>query len=241
MRVAKKNTKPRAVPAALAKRAGDTAKKKRAQDQAEAAELVGIIHRRRDRLAEDFYDIGAALAKLREARLYGALGYTRFAELVEREVGISDTQAYKLIAITEHLTRERAVELGQEKAAALVQLAAATPERDTATTLGSTEIVVAGKRRKVDPATLSVSELREAAKLERKARASKANDGRSEASRAADAIAHRCQAALRKAGFAHAVVKAVTVRREGKAVADLRISGVPAEDHKKLGRALAGV
>jgi hypothetical protein len=239
MGVAKKTKpEPRPLPAALAKRAGDAAEKKRDRDKAEAADLVGIIHRRRDRIAEDFYDIGVALAKLREARLYRALGYARFADLVEHEVGVSDTQAYKLIAITEHLTRERAVELGQEKAAALVQLAAATPERDTATTLGETEIVVGGKRRKVDPATLSVSELREAAKRERKARAPK--NERSEAAREGEAIAKRCQAALRKAGFASAVVKVVMVRREGAAIAELRLSGVPAVEHKKIGRALAG-
>jgi len=105
----------------------------RKKDRLEA--LVRLIARRATSIRESFYDIGVALTEIVKNKLYEADGHASFeAFLQARQLG-SRAQAYKLIAIAAELDRDQAIVLGQEKAAALIAHAAATPEADSALSL----------------------------------------------------------------------------------------------------------
>src|SRR5262245_5423900 len=92
--------------------------------------LLALIERRKQRITEDFYDIGEALRELLRKELYRPLGHASFdALLVARKV-MSPAQAYKLVALVDRIPRDEALALGQEKAYALVSYTAATPEAD---------------------------------------------------------------------------------------------------------------
>lgn len=124
--------------------------------------LLDLIARRKARILEDFYDLGAALRELLDKKLYAALGYASFDELLAKRDVIGRTQAYKLMAVVRELPRERAVEIGQERAYALVAVAAATPEPDTAGSILTTGVKVRGKKK--DVSKLSKRDLAEVAK-----------------------------------------------------------------------------
>lgn len=94
------------------------------------ASLLALIRRRKDRIVEDFYDIGEALRTILRDDLARARN-TTFDVLVEAELGIEPSTAYKLIGVVEAFPRERAIALGQEKSYALVTYAAATAAPDT--------------------------------------------------------------------------------------------------------------
>src|SRR5690349_12680186 len=52
-----------------------------------AEELLSMIERRKETIAESFYDIGKALQELLKKKLYAALGYASFDEMLrERSV-----------------------------------------------------------------------------------------------------------------------------------------------------------
>jgi hypothetical protein len=59
------------------------------------------------------------------------------------------SQAYKLIAIVKHLTREQALELGAERAYALSRFVRATPEPDTVASVIEGEIRVGRTKRAI--------------------------------------------------------------------------------------------
>jgi hypothetical protein len=71
------------------------------------------------------------LKELKEKKLFVAIGYRTFDALLAARVPIGRSQAYKLIAIAERVTREQAISLGEEKAYAIARLVATTPEADT--------------------------------------------------------------------------------------------------------------
>lgn len=98
---------------------------------ARGVELLGLIARRMKRIEEDFFDIGAGLQELKEKKLFVALGYRTFDAMLAECIPIGRSQAYKLIAIAQRVTREQALELGEEKAYAIARLVATTPEADT--------------------------------------------------------------------------------------------------------------
>src|SRR5262245_41137712 len=108
---------------------------KRARLAREARADIALVKRRRARIAEDFYDIGEALARLKRPGVPESLGYTTFAELCERELGMSLGKANYLIAVVTHVPRAEAARLGQDRTVALLELADATPEEDTVTEL----------------------------------------------------------------------------------------------------------
>ena len=123
-------------------------------------ELLAEIARRKQRIAEDFYDIGLALREIKKKKLYAALGHRSLTSLLEARGVLGKSQAAKLIAIVEHLPKSKALGEGIEKSYALVRLAAATPALDTAAEVAAEGVVVRGKR--ADVAGLSgrgVSEL----------------------------------------------------------------------------------
>ncbi|MCC6558572.1 MAG: hypothetical protein IT372_37025 [Polyangiaceae bacterium] len=104
-------------------------------DRQRAEALLELIERRKESIAEDFYDLGEALRELQRKRLHVALGHASFAEMLRARRIMGLTQAKKLIEVAQALPRGKALELGPEKAYALARYAAATPEIDTARSL----------------------------------------------------------------------------------------------------------
>jgi hypothetical protein len=94
---------------------------------ARAEALLALITRRRQRIVEDFYDIGEALSELLHHKLFVKLGYATFDEMLEAREVLSRAQAYKLMAVVSAYSRDRALELGLEKSFAVITYAAATP------------------------------------------------------------------------------------------------------------------
>lgn len=130
-----------------------------------ALALLDLIARRVQRIKEDFFEIGLALKELEEKKLFVALGYATFDALIEARSPVGRSQAYKLIAIVKHVTREQALELGPEKAYALSRFVRATPEPDSVASVidadikvgGATRSVRAMSRREIEAATRSLT------------------------------------------------------------------------------------
>jgi len=176
-----------------------------ARDRAEG--LVAEIARRKQRIAEDFYDIGLALHEIQKKKLFAALGYATFAELLQKRNIVGLSQAHKLIRLVTTVSREQALAVGQEKAIALVDYARATPDLDTLGTLVAGGTLQHGKR----IADASVRELRDATTAARK----KAGTARSVSPEqvAAGREATAMQAWLRKRGAKKAT--AAVVKKDG--------------------------
>jgi hypothetical protein len=114
--------------------------------RARANALLALIARRKPRIVDEFHELGTALRELLEARLYEVLGHASFAELLEARAVMSLSSAKKLIAIAENLSRDAAVQLGRERAYALVAYAAATPDADSAATIAARDGAIGGRR-----------------------------------------------------------------------------------------------
>ncbi|MDB4930233.1 MAG: hypothetical protein JWM10_2717 [Myxococcaceae bacterium] len=97
--------------------------------------LTRLIRRRLAAVVESFYDVGEALREIADRKLYAATGHTSFGAWVEGTKLMSSAQAEKLLAIVRNVPREAALSAGQERAYALVLLAAATPAPDSAAEL----------------------------------------------------------------------------------------------------------
>lgn len=156
----------------LAENAAAVAQRAQERRRAEARALIELIRRRTSAIAESFFDIGEALAKLRESKMYGALGYATFRALVEAELSISLAHSYKLMEIAVRVPRPEAVALGPARSAALLVLAKATPEPDSIITLLRDGVTLPGRRGRVDLKQLSTRELLRAARIERRAHVS---------------------------------------------------------------------
>jgi hypothetical protein len=122
-----------------------------------ASELLALIARRLQRIEEDFFDIGAALKELKEKKLFAALGDPTFDAMLAKRVPIGRSQAYKLMAIAERVTREQALELGEERAYAIARLVATTPEADTVASVLDTGVRIGKKQR--SPKSMSRREI----------------------------------------------------------------------------------
>ena len=156
-----------------------------------AEELLELIARAKERIAEDFYEIGEALREIQKKKLYVALGHRSFGELLTKRKVMSARTAEKLIEVVSALPRSKALDLGVERSYALARLSAATPELDSAESLLAKGVKVGGRKKSV--ANLSTRDLVKAA---RAARPAKKDAERDAAARAARSL----QAALRKAG-----------------------------------------
>lgn len=182
-----------------------------------AAEARGLLDEVRDKqrtIASAFYDIGVALKALSSPRLYRALGYPSFAALTVKELGISLAKAEQLIAIPTQLTRRRALSLGQSKSAALIELAAATPEPDTAEQLANGTVVVRGHHEPLRPARMSARAIQQAARVERRSHRKDVGEGAPFA--VAEAWVERANEALR-AVDPHGEISLKNMRRKGEA------------------------
>src|SRR5688572_5563839 len=85
-----------------------------------AESLLAEIARRLPGIAEHFYDIGKALLEIQKKKLFLALGYSSFSEMLAARNVMSPTQANKLIRIVSTLPRDKALSVGSEKAGLLV-------------------------------------------------------------------------------------------------------------------------
>src|SRR6185312_11403130 len=87
--------------------------------------VAAVLKAKRD-AQKAFYDMGRALAILRDASVYHALGHSSFEQLCEATLGISDSQAGRLIAITEHFdARDAKKMITSTRATAIIDLAGA--------------------------------------------------------------------------------------------------------------------
>lgn len=188
----------------------------RAKEARRAEALIETIARLKRTIEASFYALGRALAELKDKKLYVALGYDSFEELLDRRAIVGHTQAYKLIAVVRALPATKAKRLGIEKSYALAQLAKATPADDTASEVA--ERVV--RKSKQSPGrkgkNLSSRQLLEAARAERK-RHAKNDPEATSAARSARAAA----TALRKLGVDR--VKADPVKSGARWFVDLRL------------------
>jgi hypothetical protein len=180
---------------------------------ARAAELFAVIARRLKRIEEDFFDIGAALKELKEKKLFAAVGYRTFDQMLAERVPIGRSQAYKLIAIVERVGRDHAIELGEEKAYAIARLVAVTPEADTVASVLEDGVRVGTQR--LPARTMSRREL-DAARRTVAAEGKKVDPAERDAKREA----RTAQATLRKRGIG---AKIELVKRDGRWWANVRV------------------
>lgn len=171
-----------------------------------AESLLAEIERRKQRIAEDFYDIGVNLRELSEKKLFGALGYPTFAAMLAERKVMSLSQAHRLIRIVRTLPRDKALAVGSEKAALLTGYSEATPEPDTPEWLLDEGKLPGGKR-------VADASTREIATALKEARAKSKPRKKTPEETTAEADARKAQAALRKRGAKGATVE--VVRRAG--------------------------
>ena len=127
----------------------------------------------RERIEDDFLEIGQELTRLDDPSVVEALGYESFEALCDEALEMSLAKAKQLIAITTRLTVELARSLKQDRAAALLALVDATPEEDSPEeVLKATLKLPDGAKLYVDKA--STKEIWDAARLLRRAAAAKA-------------------------------------------------------------------
>jgi hypothetical protein len=222
-RTPKEKSASKRLPAALAKRAVAASSAKLARVLDEATRDIALIRRRRAEISDAFYDIGEALVRLKRREVVLALGCKTFAELCEKHVAISATQAERLIDIVENMTREAAVGLGSTKAASLVALARATPADDTAAELLAHGVRVHGK--KLDVAHASS---RAIASATAKVRTHAGSRGRS-VSKSEHGEVHALVRSLESAGAtdARALAKAGRVGAGARVAIDIAIAELP--------------
>lgn len=127
--------------------------------------LTRLIRRRLATVVESFYDVGEALREIADRKLYAVSEHASFAAWVEGSKLMSSAQAEKLLAIVRHVPREAALAAGQERAYALVLLAAATPAPDSAA-----ELIAGGVVDGQPAAQASVRTIKAAAAAERQKR-----------------------------------------------------------------------
>ncbi|MBK8695290.1 MAG: hypothetical protein IPN17_24210 [Deltaproteobacteria bacterium] len=146
------------------------------------ATLERLIRRRLASVVESFYDVGVALREILEKKLYAVKGHASLADYLTATKLVSLTQAEKLIAIVRRVPREEAMAAGQERAYALIALADATPEPDTAA-----ELIAHGTVAGAPAKEASVRAIRAAAKAQSAERPkTKAQSARAKADAAVD-------------------------------------------------------
>lgn len=164
-------------------------------------ELLSLIERRKARIAEDFYEIGLALAEIDKKKLFVALGYSSFGALLSERNVMGRRTAEKLIAVVGHVPRPQALELGPEKAYALSRLVATTPELDTIEDVLTKGVRVGKQQKKVAGASSrQIEETTQAIRAK-----SKKQDPREVA---AEKSARALQSAVRAAGGKGATAEA---------------------------------
>jgi len=218
---------------ALAKRAAQKAEAAHARDLVQARRDVALIVRRKAQIVDAFYDIGEALVRLQRPQAIAALHRRGFGEVCERDLGISVTRAWELIDIVRRVTREDAVRWGQDKTAALLQLASATKQKDTPGMLAAEKIRL-HTRKAFDPETATARQIKALALEERRRRGASRRGRTTTPQERRDAGA--LQRALKKRGVQGARVRAVATRPGRISEVEIR---VPFDALDELRKALA--
>jgi hypothetical protein len=224
------------LPAALAANAARSSELRLQRMRAQAQEDIDLIRLKQTQIVDAFYEIGQALARLKAPGVAKSMGRAGFAELVEQDLQMSTTTAEKLVAIVTHVRRRDALRWGQEKSAALIELAKATSNpTDSASTLVLEKRVRLASGRVLDVEAARPTEIFEAAKEERLRRQSREKGPRRGRTTTPEerAIAKAIEKALHGAGIAGAKVAAVATK-PGQ-VAEVRIEHVPMNRLKELG------
>lgn len=177
------------------------AKKQLAANKKRGTALLALIDRRKTRISEDFYDIGEALKEILDNKLYSALGFDSFEQMLDARKVMGSSQAFKLIRLVEGIPRDEALRLGREKAYALVTYTAATPEDDVPAALVRRNAKVGGK-------PLSQVSSRELLDATKAAAADKPLTPAAKARQKADqAIIKATRSMMKKAGVSKPVIK----------------------------------
>jgi len=182
--------------------------KQSAAAQKRLASLLEMIERRKARIVEDFYDIGVALKEIVDKKLYLQAGYASFGDLIDARKIMGKTQAFKLVSIARAVPREKAIEVGSERAYELVRLTEETPEPDTVE-----DVLVTGVRGPKDRKTVDVSKLSSREIAQKRREIAKAKEKPTDEEREAKRAAREAQASIRKSGMK----ASVDARKEGKA------------------------
>ncbi len=222
---------------ALARRAERAAKLKLARLVKAARADIALIKRRKRDVEDAFYDIGQALIRLKDPAVVRALGRRSFSELCEKELQMSGSQADRLITVVRSMNREDAGKLGSTKAAALIDLAEATPARDTASGLLARGVALPGGGR-LNPKQASTRAIERAAKSIRASGGKRDPRGR-RLDASATLLGQKLEKKLHAFGAKTARVT-VVAGAPGK-VANVRIDQLPIDRLKALREALRAI
>jgi hypothetical protein len=69
-------------------------------------------------IQKNFFDVGMALERIRDEKLYEVKGYGSFESFVEREMEIDKVTCMRLARLARSMVREAAIEVGMERACA---------------------------------------------------------------------------------------------------------------------------
>ena len=159
--------------------------------KAHATDLLERVVVRKNDIARAFYDIGVSLTELHEKKLYGALGYDSFEDmLVDRQL-MTVQYARRLIQVVAAFDRQQAQRLGPEKAYALVRYTARTKlADDPAEYIEEGFPVAGGKRRPIDEVgIMDITAATRSAVLQQKGQHGASETARREAGTAAHKMA----------------------------------------------------
>lgn len=225
------------VPVALARRAEALSRAKKKRLLAEAESLIALVGRRKREIAEAFYDLGVALKRLKDKEILLVLGCRSFDQLCGEKLDLSTTLANRLVEVASRMSRDEAIGVGQAKAMALVDLAAATPADETPGALSRARRPLALPGGGVlDLKKASGRAIERAAKAIREERATtKPRRGRTTTA-AERAKAAALEASLHAAGLQNARVTAVATKPG--ATCEVRIERVPIDELRVLATAL---
>jgi hypothetical protein len=225
------------LPRALAERAEKNAALKRERLAAEGRADLALIKARRQRIVEDFYDIGEALIRLKRPGVDEALGHKNFAALLRSELDMSLSKAAQLIAVVNAVPRNEARAMGQERTAALLELSRATPTEDTASALATSVLKLpSGKR--LPLAKASTRQIRDAAKAVRNEQAIQKPRRGVTTTAEERASVTALEQALNSLGLTEARVSAVAKPGGG---AHVRIERVPLASLRLLAKAIGSI
>ncbi len=162
------STKARKLPAALAKNAAKSSRLHKARVTALAHDDIALIRLKKMEIAEAFFEVGRALARLRKKGVAETLGYRGFTELVKSELDFSVEFAEQLIDVATIVPRAHAVRWGQTKSIAVAEIAKAAGGTTAPIQVGPKMLLPSGKV--FDAASATPAEARMTAKELRQAR-----------------------------------------------------------------------
>ncbi len=129
--VAAKKTPAKKLPAELVRNAKAKHDARIALLVAKGQKAIALVTERRQDIASNFLDVADALQVLRSDGVPEALGRASFVEVCALDLDMALSKANRLIALAERMTRGLVLELGQERASAILDLVDATPADDS--------------------------------------------------------------------------------------------------------------